>query len=71
VWSVLHGFRQGPSSRDSVQGTGPNSGALVLPMTMNPARRIRATFSSSNGGTNSAKTWQPNVVRTPSVRCRS
>src|SRR5205807_3611733 len=47
VRSVSHGLRVGPNAFGSVHGPLPNSGVLVLPRTMNPARFSAATTSSS------------------------
>ena len=42
-----------------------NSGTLVLPITVTPARRTRSTMRSSCSGTKSANSGEPNVVRQP------
>jgi len=47
--SVCHGLRVGPNVSGSVVGDRPNSGVLVLPVNMNPARRKRAVSSLSAG----------------------
>ena len=47
--SVCHGLRVGPNVSGSVVGESPNSGVLVFPVKMNPARRNRAVSSLSLG----------------------
>src|SRR5262249_58270616 len=43
VRDASHGLRQSPFSSDSVTAIVPNSGVFVLPITTNPASRIRRT----------------------------
>ncbi len=50
LYSVFHGLRVGGKARLSVVMRSPNSGMLVLPTRMPPARRSRATTSLSNPG---------------------
>ena len=49
----------------------PNSGVLVLPMTMQPAAFRRATIRPSTLGTLSRKRGEPIVVRSPAVAAMS
>ena len=51
VRPVSHGLRAGPRNRGSVTAMMPNSGVLVLPTKMKPARRRRRTSSLSWSGT--------------------
>ena len=44
---VSQGLRAGPKRRDSVTGTIPNSGRLVLPTITKPASRSRRTRKAS------------------------
>src|SRR5262245_3022998 len=54
VRDLSHGLRQSPFSSDSVIAIVPNSGVFVLPMTRNPASRMRRTTLVSKSGTLSA-----------------
>ena len=49
----------------------PNSGTLVLAVTMAPAARTSATCAESRAGTWSRYSGEPWVVSRPSVSCRS
>ena len=62
-----HGLRVGPKRSGSVTGRMPNSGVLVLPTTIAPAARRRATTGESWSGTQSPSERLPFVVRSPSV----
>ncbi len=53
VLVVSYGLRVAPNTALNVCEPAPNSGVLVLPITMAPARRTRPTNSSSDGGTKS------------------
>ncbi|MCZ7616976.1 MAG: hypothetical protein M5U32_01230 [Myxococcota bacterium] len=50
VRSRFHGLRETPNSRFFVSAVCPNSGALVLPTTIAPAARSRATCTESCSG---------------------
>jgi hypothetical protein len=54
VRDLSHGLRQSPFSSDSVIAIVPNSGVFVLPITTNPASRMRRTTLVSKSGTYSA-----------------
>jgi hypothetical protein len=54
-----------------VKGLWPNSGVVVLPIRIAPARLRRATATASTCGTVSEKRREPEVVRTPAVCTRS
>ena len=56
-----------PYSGFSVVAPKPCSGTLVLPTTMAPASRMRATTPSSASGTKSAKSGDPKVVLIPAT----
>ena len=49
----------------------PNSGVLVLPITMQPEPFIRCTIKLSSPGTESRSKGEPNVVRSPAVAATS
>ncbi len=49
--SVFQGFRVLPNTSLKVFAPAPNSGVLVLPITMAPLRFSRATITSSRSGT--------------------
>ncbi|MBP1633312.1 MAG: hypothetical protein H6Q11_1600 [Acidobacteria bacterium] len=51
VTFVSQGLRHGPCNSGSVTAAKPNSGVLVLPRMMRPARRWRVTISLSNSDT--------------------
>ena len=51
VRPLSQGLRAGPKRRGSVVGRMPNSGVLVLPSTMSPARFRRTTSSLSSAET--------------------
>jgi hypothetical protein len=69
LWSQALAVR--PKSGASVNGLWPNSGVVVLPIRMAPARFNRATATESVEGTLSAKATEPKVVRTLAVSTRS
>src|SRR5260370_41833797 len=66
-----HWFAVRPNSGASVKHLWPNSGVVVLPTRIAPARFSRATAGESAAGTLSARATEPKVVRTPSVLTRS
>src|SRR4051812_48033439 len=55
VSAGAHGFPVVPKSSFVVKAVYPNSGAFVLPTTIAPAARSRATWTSSAAGQRSAK----------------
>ena len=65
------GFPVAPKTAFLVLAPAPNSGVLVLPITMAPARRNAAMIRSSSAGTFSAWIGEPYVVSTPSVTFKS
>ena len=60
-----------PTIGFSHRAPNPNSGVLVLPTMIAPARRNRSTTSSSLSGTCCAHRGEPLVVRMPRVSTRS
>ena len=54
-------LRVAPKTSLKVCEPRPNSGVLVLPMTMQPAAFIRSTMSASWSGTRSASSGEPSV----------
>ncbi len=71
VRSARHALRVRPNSGASVRHCWPNSGVVVFPTTIAPARFSRATESASSSGTWSLKIRLPQVVRMPAVGTRS
>src|SRR3990172_2854526 len=71
VRAGFHGFRVAPKTALKVLPPAPNSGVLVLPTMMAPARLGRSTVMASSSGTCSAKIFEPHVVRRPLVGVRS
>src|SRR5215831_2114206 len=69
--SRSQGFRVWPKIRLSVTPLHPNSGVLVFPRTIAPARRARSTTIASASGTWCSKILEPEVVRIPAVAVRS
>ena len=69
--SRRHGLRVVPNTSLNVCDPAPSSGVLVLPTTIAPAARRRATSKLSVCGTFSAKSFDPYVVRIPAVSIRS
>ncbi len=51
VREVSYGFRVAPNTGLKVCDPAPNSGVLVLPTTIAPARRRRCTSGASSAGT--------------------
>jgi hypothetical protein len=51
VFDVSYGFLVAPNTGLNVWDPAPNSGVLVLPTRIAPARRIRSTSSESSAGT--------------------
>ena len=51
VRAGFHGFRVGPNTALNVLPPAPNSGVLVLPTTIAPARFRRSTVIASSSGT--------------------
>ena len=66
-----HGLRVAPKTALNVCDPAPNSGVLVLPITIAPAARSRSTSSESASGTCEANSGDPYVVRIPAVSSRS
>ena len=60
-----HGLRHAPSASDSVEGSSPNSGVLVLPSTIRPASSLRRTKGGVCSDTRCANRREPCVQRTP------
>src|ERR1700694_1295449 len=60
---VSHGFRVGPKAECSVDDPIANSSRLVLPTTVHPRLRRRATAVASNGEMNFGRMREPHVVR--------
>ena len=54
VLVVSYGFSVAPNTGLNVCDPAPNSGVLVLPTRIAPARRIRSTSSESSAGTKSS-----------------
>jgi hypothetical protein len=71
VRARFHGLAVRPNSGPSVKHLWPNSGVVVLPTRIAPARFSRATAGESAAGTLPASATEPKVVRTPSVLTRS
>ena len=72
VCARFHGFRVVPWRAFSVREVQPCSGVLVLPMTMQPAWRRRATKDESlEAGMASACNDEPKVVGSPAASSRS
>ena len=67
VCSALQGLRVRPASSDQAPIECAYSGVVVLPSSIPPAARMRATTVASRSGTWSAKAREPHVVRTPAV----
>src|SRR4249919_1536673 len=59
--SRFQGLRPGGYAGGSLTLSGPNSGVTVLPRIVKPARRMRATSSSSRSGMRSAHSSVPCV----------
>ncbi len=62
------GLRVGPWNRGSVEPFFPSSGVLVMPSTITPAARARATARLSSAATSSAHRREPRDVGRP-VTC--
>src|SRR5439155_14681650 len=62
VFVTSYGFRVAPKTVLNVCEPAPNSGVLVLPSVMAPARRMRVTMSASCVGTWSRQNREPRVV---------
>ena len=60
-------LRVAPNTSLKVCEPRPNSGVLVLPMTMQPAAFMRCTISESAAGTKSLNSGEPEVLRMPAV----
>ena len=71
VFVRSYGLRVAPKTGLNVWEPAPNSGVLVLPMVIAPARSIRSTTMSFSVGTLSLYRGEPNVVRIPRVSIRS
>src|SRR6266516_3738071 len=72
VRSRFHGLRVGPNNRFDVNPSAANSGRLVLPTTMAPAARSRATTSASLRAAGAiANARDPNVVLIPATSVMS
>ena len=71
VRSVFQGLRQASPSRFSVVPERPNSGVLVFPRIIAPARRKRSTTTESRSGVRSLNNAEPEVVGIPLVISRS
>src|SRR5207245_4963871 len=67
----LKGFPVAPQTGLRELAPAPISGTLVLPATIAPARRRRATSSMSWSGMWSRNDGEPKVVRRPAVGSRS
>ena len=65
------GLRVRPQSALSVKPEWANSGVVVLPMTMAPAARSRATMIGSRSGTQCSRISEPWVVRLPFIGVKS
>ena len=66
-----YGLRVAPKTWLKVWDPAPNSGVLVFPIVMAPARRSRSTIRAVLSGTWSVKASDPKVVRIPAVTKRS
>src|SRR4029434_10526402 len=66
-----HGLRVAQECAYSPAGPYANSCMLSLPSTTAPAPARRATTVASRAGTESARIFEPPVVRIPSVELRS
>ena len=64
-------LRVGPNTSLKVCEPRPNSGVLVLPITMAPAALVRWAMSPSSGATKSFMSGLPNVVRRPCALAKS
>ena len=72
VFVRSYGFLVAPNTGLNVCDPAPNSGVLVLPTAIAPARLMRSTrIASFASGTLSLKIGEPNVVRMPAVSTRS
>src|SRR6266550_4036463 len=71
VIAVFQGLRVMPVSGLSPSPFQPNSGVVVLPSITPPAFRRRRTTGGSTSGTRCSKMYDPDIVRTPFVKCRS
>ena len=67
VRSVFHGFLVTPHSGLSVKLSYANSGVVVLPTMIAPARARRRTMSASSPGTQCSYIFEPRVVVLPAV----
>ena len=68
--SVSHGLRVTPHVIDSVNGHSPSSHIFVLPITIAPAARSRATTSESSAA-GSRHTPVPRLVTCPAMSISS
>src|SRR5262249_7029841 len=71
VFERSYGFFVAPNTGLNVCDPAPNSGVLVLPTAIAPARLILSTRMSSFAGTLSLKSGEPKVVRIPAVSTKS
>src|SRR6266852_6517442 len=71
VLLTSYGLRVGPNAGLNVCEPKPNSGTLVLPITIAPAAFSRCTTRQSKSGTKSRCNGEPYVVRIPAVSCKS
>ena len=71
VFSVFQGLRVLPSTSLKVLPPAPNSGVLLLPMTMPPRFSSTSTSRSERLDTLFAWMGEPKVVRTPLTSLRS
>ena len=70
--SGFHGLRLAPNTLLSVNAVQPNAGVFVLPTTIAPAARKRATIVASTvAGAASENNGVPKVVGSPATSCRS
>ena len=67
MYSAFQGLRAGPMALASPVVPIPSVCMLVLPTTMAPASRSRATATASFAGTRSLNCSNAAVVRTPAV----
>ena len=63
-----NGLRVMPNTSLNVCEPRPNSGTLVLPITMQPAAFMRATITESKSGTKCSSNREPIVIGTPCRR---
>src|SRR6266705_4272610 len=71
VVPLFQGLRVMPVSGLSPRPFQPNSGVVVFPSMTPPACLRRRTTGGSTSGTRPSKMNNPDIVRTPFVRCRS